>query len=243
VSAGRGSTQPASAQPRWLEIVTAVQRDPEGAGLGACLCRECDLYLGADASSIALVMDHAYSLVAASSNLAVVLDEEQFMLGEGPSFDGARSDVPVGTGDLGSDRWARRWPGFLGFAQRAEVQGAFAFPVRVGEARIGVMTAYRRGGGELSTQAYTDGLILASVAATLLLRAQAGTEDGGLAQEFAQGVNDQANIQRAAGMVAEQLNLSVLTALVRIRATAYARGLPLNVIANQILSAELTIEP
>jgi len=71
------------------------------------------------------------------------LAELQLTLGEGPSLDAAGSGGPVLASDLGARETAGRWPAFAPAACQAGAGAVFAFPLRIGGIRAGVMGLYR----------------------------------------------------------------------------------------------------
>jgi hypothetical protein len=60
---------------------------------------------------------------------------------------------PVLASDLGARETACRWPAFASAACRGGAAAAFAFPLRIGGIRAGVMGLYRDGPGRLSDPA------------------------------------------------------------------------------------------
>ena len=206
------------------------------------ICAVARELLSARIASLALVIDHAYSPIADSDALGTLLDEEQFALGDGPTFDAQNSPAPVILDDVHAHRAAARWPIFVKLAQKHQVHGVFAFPLRIGDAYLGVLTVYRIRAGEPSAKEYRDGLILSSLATAEIIRNQAGAEPESGVGIFEPGLYDQSALQIAAGMVAESLNISIVAALVRIRARAFANELPVNRIAQQIVARTLTLD-
>lgn len=204
------------------------------------ICLVANELLGAKSISLALVVDHSYSPIAATDSLGSLLDDEQFALGNGPTFEAQESPAPVILADAHSRRAVARWPVFVKLAEKHGVVGAFAFPLRVGYAYLGVLTAYRSRAGELSVEQYTDGLILASLATAELVRREAGivSETGSIEP----GLYNQSSLQVAAGMVAESLNIPIVAALARIRARAFAEDQPVSQTARLIVARQLVLE-
>lgn len=204
------------------------------------LCLVANELLASEYVSLALVVDHVYSPVAATDNLGALLDEEQFAVGNGPTYDAQLSPAPLILADVHAHRAAVRWPIFTKIAEMHGVAGAFAFPLRVGYAYLGVLTAYRSRPGEPSAEQYADGLILASLATAELVRREAGI--GSEPGTFEPPLHHQSSLQIAAGMVAESLNISIVAALARIRARAFADGNPVHHTAQQIVARHLVLE-
>ena len=198
--------------------------------------------LQAEHASIAMVVNRSYSSVAATDQVATFLDEQQFVIGHGPTFEAAEAESPVLASDLHQKGYAERWPAFIESAQRHNVFAIYAFPLRVGSAYIGTLTVYRKKPGELSAQQLSDGLFFATLATTEIVRERAEAISGSNAQSAEFLLFEQSALQIAAGMVAELLNCSVIDALVRIRAHAFKNDMPVSVVASQIVNRELTLE-
>lgn len=204
------------------------------------ICLVANELLGAKSVSLALVVDHAYSPIAATDSLGTLLDDEQFALGNGPTFDGQDSQAPIILVDVHARRAVARWPVFTKLAEKYGVVGAIAFPLRVGYAYLGVLTAYRSRSGEPSAEQYADGLILASLATAELVRHEAGV--AAEPDTVEPPLYRQSALHVAAGMVAEALNIPIAAALARIRARAFADGEAVSQTAQQIVARDLVLE-
>ena len=68
--------------------------------------------------------------------------ELQLTLGEGPSLDASASGGPVLASDLSTAEAGRRWPAFAPAARQAGASAIFAFPLRIGAIRAGVLGMY-----------------------------------------------------------------------------------------------------
>lgn len=224
---------------RWRRIAEQIEQIDSWLPIGRRVCVVAAELLAANDASLALVVNHATSWIEGSDDAAVALDEQQFSLGDGPSFRAIDSLSPVMATDMASPESLRKWPAFAPVAVRHDALAVFAFPLRVGEARLGVMSAYRREPGELTAAEYADGLVLASLATMALLQEQAGATPGDLADAFSPGITHQSQVQLAAGMVSEQLDVSIIEALVRLRAYAYSNEQSVNSVARSVISREL----
>lgn len=224
---------------RWRRIADQIEQVDPTQSLGHRVCVVAADLLAADFASLALVMAHATSWIEGSDDQAIVLDEQQFSLGDGPTFQAIDSLAPVMAIDMTTSEALRRWPAFAPVAIRHDAIAIFSFPLRVGEARLGVMSAYRSAPGELSAAEYADGLVVASLATMALLQEQAGASPGDLAHAFSPGITHQSQVQLAVGMVSEQLDISIIEALVRLRAHAYIHEQSVNSVARSVTSREL----
>lgn len=198
--------------------------------------------LGATAVSISLFVQDVYTPIAQSHDLAKDLDEQQFALGDGPTFDAYKSIKPIIVADIKQASSREEWPAFSHDVEQHDIRGIFAFPLRIGNAFLGVLTAYRNVAGVPNTQEYSDGLILALLSTAEIIRLQVGEDPNGIPEVFEAGLYNQSPLQVAAGMVAEYLNCSIAEALVRIRTRAFVDGKSLSIIAQQVLSKEIVLE-
>lgn len=230
------------ADARWQRIVSGIDSADSASTVAERICLEANELLNATSVSLAQVIDHAYRPVAATDDLGTFLDDQQFALGDGPTFEAQTSPVPIILEDAHAHRAMVRWPLFANLADKHAIAGVFAFPLRIGDAYLGVLTAYRSRTGQPSAGQYADGLILSSLATAELVRQEAGIgtrPDRGI---FEPGLYDQSPLQVAAGMVAESLNISIVAALVRIRARAFADDQPVSKTAMQIVERQLVLE-
>jgi transcriptional regulator with GAF, ATPase, and Fis domain len=177
-----------------------------------------------------------------SSDAATELSGVQFALGEGPSVEAARTGVPVLLDDAQSPDATRRAPMFTAAAQQRGAAAVFAFPLRVGEALIGTLTAHRSTSGPLSAQQFADGLIVSSLATVALLQLEAAGSIGEVRVSFGTSNAEHAAVQVAAGMVSEQLSVTIIEALVRIRAHAFMSDAGLDDVARRIIDRSLRLE-
>jgi len=174
------------------------------------------------------------------------LAELQLTLGEGPSLDAAGSGGPVLASDLGARETAGRWPAFAPAAWQAGAGAVFAFPLRIGGIRAGVMGLYRDSPGRLSDYQLGDALIFADTAALLLIDAsgqsagEAGTSPAGQPADLAL---HRAEIDQATGMLTEQLGVGITEAFVRLRAYAYAHDRRLGDLAGDIVARRVRLRP
>jgi hypothetical protein len=227
---------------RWHEIADRLDREAPTTHLGGRICSVASVLMASSSVGLALVIGESFSAISGSDTRAVMLDEEQFVLGQGPSVEAAVYRLPVAVDDLQDKRSRARWPAYIGVADRYQVGSQAAFPLRSGAACMGVLTSYRTLAGPLSADEYADGLVIAAMATVLLLREQAGLEPGRLADVFVPGVDNNARVQLAAGMLAEQLTVGVLEALARMRAYAFAHDLSVTDVARLIADRQLILE-
>jgi hypothetical protein len=174
------------------------------------------------------------------------LAEREPTLGEGPSLEAAASGGPALASDLGSGEAASRWPAFAAAAIQAGAGAIFAFPLRIGAIRAGVLGLYRARPGPLTAHQLGDALVFAETATLLLLEAQdeaAGGRDpaaGPAGQPIGLALH-RAEIDQATGMLTEQLGTGIADALLRLRAYAYAHDRRLADVAGDVVARRLRL--
>jgi hypothetical protein len=187
-------------------------------------------------------------LMCVTDTISEQLAELQLTLGEGPCPDAAASGGPVLASDLGELETARRWPVFAPAACQAGAAAIFAFPLRIGAIRAGVMGLYRERPGPLSISRLGDALIFADTATLLLLDSQdpaAGDPASGPGPDgqLAGLALHRAEIDQATGMLTEQLGVGIADAFIRLRAYAYAHDQRLADVASDIVARRLWLRP
>ena len=177
--------------------------------------------------------------VAASSEASVLVEELQFVMGEGPCIDAYESRSPVLVPDLSASA-ATTWPGYAPAAHDHGVRAVFAFPLQVGAARLGALDVYREHTGNLSAESLARALTFAEIAMQELLDAGAGIERAADLIEDSEG--NRLEVYQAQGWTAFQLGVSAEEALTRLRAYAYAHDRRLVDVARDILARKLQLE-
>lgn len=223
-----------------LRIVAALAAVDDDE-LEARLCETCAELLAVSGVGVAVVTDDRHRQALHSSDAtATALEDLQDSLGQGPSIDAYRLGFPVVETDLAQQR-APRWPAFSGPALAAGASAVFAFPLRAGGARLGVLTLYQGRSGPLGGHQYTDALVVADVVTHVILALQAAAPPGLVAASLQAMGSDRVEVHQASGMVAACLEVSVADALVRLRAYAYAEDRALVEIAREVVARRLRL--
>ncbi|SFP05949.1 ANTAR domain-containing protein [Amycolatopsis arida] len=230
--------------PRVAEILSVIAARGDGqdsATLPARLGAECLSALPVSGVGVALMTAEGPSgvVLAATDERARQLEELQFALGEGPCVDASGSGRPVLQPDLAADGSAR-WPGFGAAVLDAGVHAIFAFPLRVGAIRVGVLDLYRDTPGSLSALDLADALAFAEAATVVVLHLQDHDEHGGSA--LTGPIDGQAAVHQATGMITVQLGVSLAEALLRLRAHAYTTGRTVSAVAADVVNRRLRFD-
>lgn len=206
------------------------------------LCRTCVEVLRVDGASVAVFVDASgWGALCSSDALATTLLDLQQTLGEGPTLDAYHAGAPVSEVALGSPQ-PSRWVAFCGQAHAAGSQAVFAYPLRIGAARLGVLTLHQRKPGPLTSSQHADALVWADALTEFVLALQAHAPPRVLAAPLEAVASYHAEVHQAAGILAARFEISVSEAMVRLRAHAYAAERPLAEVARQVVTGELRIE-
>jgi hypothetical protein len=204
------------------------------------LCRQSLEPVGVDGGGVALVTVRGHrATVCATDEVAALIEEAQFTLGEGPCVDASSARSPVLVGDL-TDRShgvQGRWPGFLEAAAGAGVRAVFAFPLRIGAIALGAMDLYRGSPGPLASGQLRAALLTADATALLLLdlATEGGHPLGGQDRHTA----FRFRVHNAAGMVKVQLGTSIENALAHLRAVAFSQDRSVDDVAEDVIEGRL----
>jgi GAF domain-containing protein len=179
--------------------------------------------------------------LSSTGEVSALLLQLHFDLGEGPCIDAFREDRPILEPDLvGSP--TRRWIAFTSQAVEAGVRAAFAFPLRIGSARMGALCLHRDRPGPLTDDVHADCLVLTNVVSRSILLLQAGAPTGQIAATLEATSNFQYVVHQASGMVAAQLEVSVAHALTRLRAYAFGNDMALSDVAKLVIARSLRFD-
>jgi hypothetical protein len=224
------------ARTRVTEILTAVLTEsPSGLALPDALVQMCARVLRVGGVGLALMTDDGPAgTVAATDRTALQLEELQFSLGEGPCVDASRTGRPVLQPDL-ARTGQTRWPAFSAGAEAAGLVAVFAFPLRVGAIRLGVLDLYRTTVGVLTERELADSLTFADAATTLMLHLQARAAGWDPPEDSLVVLDDRAEVHQATGVVSVQSAVTLHEALLLLRARAYAEQRPIGELAVEVL--------
>jgi hypothetical protein len=178
---------------------------------------------------------------AASDPISQTLEELQFTLGEGPCIDAFSSRRPILDGDLEAVDGGR-WPVYGPAALTRGARAVFAFPLQVGAVRLGVMGLYADRPGGLTAATIVRALAFADVATDAVLDAQALAEQGAAPPGVDEAMDNRAELYQAQGMVMIQLGISLVDAMVRLRAHAYSHDRRLGEVAHDVVVARLRLD-
>lgn len=237
------------ADDRVRRVRTLIAREPvPDVGLAGTalrlhvLCRVTARILSAQAVAVSLMTERGPTgIVAALDEQSEVVEELQFILGEGPCWEAFETRAPVQVPDVLGDT-ARRWPGYTAATQAHGVRAAFAFPLQVGSARLGVLDVYREQPGGLAADDLADGVALAAIATEALIEGRGDADAGAAPGGVEQALESSFPVYQAQGMVMVQLGVPLEEAMARLRAHAYAQDRTLGEVARDVVARSLSFE-
>jgi hypothetical protein len=180
------------------------------------------------------------AVLCAVGEMAALLEDAQFTLGEGPSQEAFVTGRPVAEDQFAAAA-PTRWPALARLARDAEIEGIFAFPLQIGAARSGVLTLYQMAPGSWSQAQQADALIAADVLTHVVLAVQANAPAGVLAEALRDAGSYRAEVHQASGMLSAQAGFTVAEALVRLRSLAYLRDRPIADLALAVIARRLRL--
>jgi transcriptional regulator with GAF, ATPase, and Fis domain len=203
------------------------------------LCTACAEVSALEASIVLITTDHPQAGMAASDGAGAV-EELQFNLGEGPGIDAHAEGHPVFVEDLAEA--TSRWTQFAPAARALGVGAVFAFPLRVGAIRTGVLSLYGKSTARLDRARLGELATLADLVTDAVLAMQSGSGADELAWSLTNATEHRAVVHQATGMIAMQLSCSVQDAFVRLRASAFAEGVGVDVVARRVVQRLVRFE-
>jgi hypothetical protein len=227
---------------RLLRILAQLSSGGDTVPGGPRLCEVCaDVAVMSGAGIMLMSGDVPGGSVCTTNEVSALIEELQYTLGEGPCVDAHNSDRPVLEPDL-ADPSTPRWLAFTPPAVEAGARAVFGFPLQAGAVRLGALNLYRDRPGPLDSDQYADALVLADVATRAVLLMQVQAPPGALAAELEAGANFRFAVHQASGMVAVQLGISVVEALVRLRAYAFGNSRLLTEVAEEVVGRRLRFD-
>lgn len=196
------------------------------------LLRSCCRATGLDGAGVSIVSSSgATEPLYGSDEVATAIERLQVTLGEGPCITATTTGAPVLVSDLtdSGDAMNARWPVFRTEATQLGARAIFAFPIRIGAISLGAVDMYRHTAGPLSRPQLSSAL--SSIQEVGLAVLEAPDYYGDVESPTTISMT----VHQAAGMVMGQIDSTIEEALVRLRAAAFAEGLPVTDLAAEIV--------
>jgi hypothetical protein len=235
---------------RTTEILSALARAGPATGWPGHLVQACRVSL--EVTGVGLASTDATGtggVLAATGGTGQAMEDLQFVLGEGPCAEAARSGRPVLVPALDDGR-PTRWPAYTDCARQRGVAAVFTFPLRVGAIAIGVLGLYQRTRGSLTDEQVTEALAYADAAVAVMLVLQYSPQPVEGARAGASGpgagahllLDRHAVVHQAVGMVSVQLSVPLAEAMLRLRATAFATDRSILALSTDVVTRRLRFD-
>jgi hypothetical protein len=189
-----------------------------------------------------MTADGPAGTVAVTDGSAGELEELQFSLGEGPCVDASRIGRPVLQPDV-ARTGPPRWPAFAEEALAAGLRAVFAFPLRVGAIRVGVLDLYRDTVGVLTAEQMAQALAFADAATMIVLNLASASAGAAVPNDPLDLLDGRAEVHQATGVVSVHARTTLEEALMLLRARAYAEQRPLRDLARDVLDGVVRFDP
>lgn len=222
------------------QVLAASRRPGAERQLPTALCQALCEALPVDAAALTLLTDTPYrQLLGVSDRRAVVLEEAEYLTGEGPCVTAAVTGEPVLVNDMSQP--VSKWPLFRAGLEQDGYGAVYAFPLRFESQAFGVAALLCEQPGLIVPQTMQRATQAVGATARVLLPAfwrllAHGTlpswEPAGLLETH------WATTHAASGWLSERLGLPVEEALARLRARAFSSGRPLPRISAEILGLD-----
>lgn len=187
-----------------------------------------ELIDGVDSADVLLIsVGDPFRSVAATSQLAVDMDDLQQQFREGPCLDAAAGSPAVLCNDLRQDH--RRWPLFAGAAMAAGVHALLSFQLFTHNGRMGALNLFGLKAGAFTVEREAVGAMLATHAAIALI-----ADDERL--QFQSALASRDIIGQAKGMVMERFNIDAVRAFELLTKMSQNSNIRLAEVAEDIVS-------
>jgi hypothetical protein len=191
-----------------------------------------------DADGVAITVEYLTDsrvTLCATNEVAEALENLQEVIGEGPGFEAARSDVMV-VAELDGDA-DQRWPMLTQtLEERYGPLRVYAVPVHASGDLTGIATLHTRPDRSLAEPPERVTFLVNAVGAALLTDA---TEHPEGHMQSGEGWSSRALVHQATGMVMAQVRITAEDALALLRGHAYALATDINDVAARVVDRSL----
>ena len=204
------------------------------------LVDNCRDLLDVTAAGILLAdLDGNLEVVASTSEASRLVEVMQLSAQAGPCIDCFTTGTAVSVPDIQQSpaKWAR-------FRDSAEEQGftsVFALPLRLRETTIGALNLLRAEAGELNERDVRAAQALADVATIGILHARSLSESDAVRGQLQRALNSRIVIEQAKGVLSQINGVTTDEAFNLMRRYARSHGVLLSVVAERVVSRDLTI--
>ena len=188
--------------------------------------------VGADGVSITLPRHGRLGTVAASNDVVLEMDHDQYDTGEGPCLDAATLGERFHIHSLGEDD---RWPAFVPRARARGIESILSTPLLTGNLPIGALNVYSCTAGAFAVHELEWADQFAAEAATVVSSALLAPSVDSLSQQIQQALQSREVIALAQGMVMHRDSISHTAAHAVLRDVSRRTGRPLRDVCDQLV--------
>ncbi len=186
----------------------------------------------ADGVSITLPRDGRYGTVAASNDVVLGMDHDQYETGEGPCLDAARHGEAFHVESLADEQ---RWSQFVPRARARGIVSILSSPLLDGGAAHGALNIYARTAGAFADREKHVADEFAAQASTVLTVAHQALPSEHLDQDMDWALTSRAVIARAQGWLMHRDHVDADTAWSVLTATSRRTSRPLRDVCEDLL--------
>lgn len=195
---------------------------------------------GADMVSVSVLRGDSGETVAASSERVWNIDQDQYVAGDGPCLEAARTRREVRTGVAEAER---RWPHFSRSARTAGVESYLSCPLLIDEDFVGTMNLYSEqphGFADFDVALLRLYLTAASAAIANARRYNRARE---LATQLSQAMDTRAVIDQAIGVMMARTGMTAERAFAELSQRSQNTNVKLREIAAQLVANQHRTQP
>ena len=188
----------------------------------------------ADGASITVPRDGRLSTVAASDEVVLEMDRDQYDTGQGPCLDAATQGLVFHITQLAGES---RWPAFVPRASARGIQSILSTPLLAQDRPVGALNIYSRTGGAFAEHERDWAGQFAAQAALVL---DASTQDpgqDGLQDKVWSALASRESIAIAQGVVIHRYDVSAQQAYALLREYSRRSGTPLREVCDLVIGS------
>jgi anti-anti-sigma factor len=225
-----------SALLRGLAGVAAIprSRDVLDAALKLVVTMAQAVVQGADGVSITLPRNGRFGTVAASNDVVLEMDHDQYDTGEGPCLDAAIQGERFHIDALGDEG---RWPAFVPRAQARGIESILSTPLISADGPIGALNVYSRTVGAFAVHEKEWADQFAAEAATVVSTARVDESAQGLSAQIRAALHSREVIALAQGMVMQREGVAPAVAHATLMEISRASGQRLREVSEDLVRA------
>jgi len=210
----------------------ALTRDVLDSALRLVVTMAQAVVAGADGVSITLPRDGRLGTVAASNDVVLEMDHDQYDTGEGPCLDAATLGERFHITSLGAEA---RWPQFVPRAKARGIESILSTPLVAGGQPMGALNVYSRKAGAFAEHENAWADQFAAEAARLVVRAGEGAAAQARDGELQDALLARNVIALAQGMIMQRDGIDPSEAYVALRDESRRTGQPVRDICEALV--------